>query len=151
MNFLVADPGGQNLMSYYQHRGLHSSYQSRRTARCILMYGTVRRRPGRGYPRPDEEDRGLALRQLANYTNIDGMLRIFHFLAIEAKMVTMDNKGRLQCLNNTSQSLHNRYEHFREAGEDHSLTNPHSAAFPVPLGRVTPREIPAQSVGRPIA
>ncbi|KAI0872138.1 hypothetical protein GGS24DRAFT_509025 [Hypoxylon argillaceum] len=46
----------------------------------------------------------------------------FHFMAIEAKnsYKTLEDKVALaQCLNNASQSLHNLYEFFKEAGEEY--------------------------------
>jgi hypothetical protein len=48
--------------------------------------------------------------------------RIFHFCTIEAKNSRLspdDPVARNQCLNNASQSLHNMYEFFKDAGEDH--------------------------------
>ncbi|RWA08079.1 hypothetical protein EKO27_g7030 [Xylaria grammica] len=48
--------------------------------------------------------------------------RAFHFLAIESKpsyKATNDQVALSRCLNNASQSLHNLYEFFKEAGEEH--------------------------------
>ncbi|KAI0907608.1 hypothetical protein F4823DRAFT_602427 [Ustulina deusta] len=48
--------------------------------------------------------------------------RAFHFMTIEGKQsykTADDNVGLSQCLNNASQSLHNLYEFFKEAGEEH--------------------------------
>ncbi|KAI0975408.1 hypothetical protein F4678DRAFT_324991 [Xylaria arbuscula] len=48
--------------------------------------------------------------------------RAFHFMTIEGKhsYKTAEDKVALsQCLNNASQSLHNLYEFFKEAGEEH--------------------------------
>ncbi|RYP01738.1 hypothetical protein DL764_006100 [Monosporascus ibericus] len=48
--------------------------------------------------------------------------RVFHFVTVEAKnkFKTPDDEiGLLQSLNNASQSLHNMYEFFREAGDTH--------------------------------
>lgn len=49
-------------------------------------------------------------------------IRVFHFITIEAKNSTKssdDEIGFNQSLNNASQSLHNMYEFFREAGDEH--------------------------------
>lgn len=51
--------------------------------------------------------------------------RVFHFLTIESKNTfkTCDDEvGVGQSLNNATQSLHNMYEFFREAGEEHVQT-----------------------------
>lgn len=51
--------------------------------------------------------------------------RVFHFLTIESKnsYKSPDDEGAVgQSLNNASQSLHNMYEFFREAGEEHVQT-----------------------------
>ncbi|TGJ78162.1 hypothetical protein E0Z10_g10600 [Xylaria hypoxylon] len=48
--------------------------------------------------------------------------RSFHFMTIEAKTSFTDTDSRVaraECLNNASQSLHNMYEFFKEAGEEH--------------------------------
>ncbi|KUI61524.1 hypothetical protein VP1G_08702 [Cytospora mali] len=48
--------------------------------------------------------------------------RVFHFLMIESKNTykTLDDEvGLCQSLNNASQSLHNLYEFFREAGDEY--------------------------------
>ncbi len=48
--------------------------------------------------------------------------RVFHFVTIEAKnkfKTPDDDTALLQSLNNASQSLHNMYELFREAGDAH--------------------------------
>lgn len=52
-------------------------------------------------------------------------LRVFHFLTIESKNSFKppdDEVGLCQSLNNASQSLHNMYEFFREAGDEHVQT-----------------------------
>lgn len=49
-------------------------------------------------------------------------VRVFHFLTIETKnsfKTPDDETGLAQSLNNASQSLHNMYEFFREAGDKH--------------------------------
>ncbi|KAJ2982212.1 hypothetical protein NUW58_g6493 [Xylaria curta] len=48
--------------------------------------------------------------------------RAFHFMTVEGKQpykTVDDNIALSQCLNNASQSLHNMYEFFKEAGEEH--------------------------------
>lgn len=66
----------------------------------------------------------VATRRLACYENISGVggTRIFPFLTIEAKKAltsTGDIVGKCQSLNNASQSLHNMFEFFRDAGPSH--------------------------------
>ena len=63
----------------------------------------------------------MAIRRLACYEKIlgSGRDRVFHFLTIEAKKADIsssDLRGKLQSLNNASQSLHNMFEFFRDAG-----------------------------------
>ena len=65
-----------------------------------------------------------ATRRLACYENINESARerVFHFFTIEAKKgntATTGNVGKRQCLNNSSQALHNMFEFFREAGQQH--------------------------------
>lgn len=53
------------------------------------------------------------------------VVRVFHFLTIETKNGSKDSDdevGLCQSLNNATQSLHNMYEFFREAGEEHVQT-----------------------------
>ncbi|ROV95204.1 hypothetical protein VMCG_08560 [Cytospora schulzeri] len=52
-------------------------------------------------------------------------VRVFHFLMIESKnsyKTPDDESGLCQSLNSATQSLHNMYEFFREAGEEHVQT-----------------------------
>lgn len=52
-------------------------------------------------------------------------VRVFHFMTIEGKnsfKTPDDEVGLSQNLNNASQSLHNMYEFFREAGDEHLRT-----------------------------
>lgn len=66
----------------------------------------------------------LALRNMVCYEGNEtiSQSRIFHFMAIESKSSLKninDPTGILQNLNSASQSLHNMYEFFREAGEEY--------------------------------
>ncbi|KAI9159144.1 hypothetical protein HJFPF1_07152 [Paramyrothecium foliicola] len=67
-----------------------------------------------------------AIRALVCYEGEQGVdARVFHFLTIEAKKSTIhqsDRAGFHQCLNSASQSLHNLYEFFKEAGDEHVST-----------------------------
>ncbi|KIN02893.1 hypothetical protein OIDMADRAFT_52717 [Oidiodendron maius Zn] len=72
---------------------------------------------------PDDSWRSTptAVKRLACYEKMvgSGRDRIFHFLTIEAKRADIpssDIRGKLQSLNNASQSLHNMFEFFRDAG-----------------------------------
>lgn len=63
-------------------------------------------------------------KRLACYENVDETreTRTFHFFTIEAKKAQMsadDTVGKRQSLNNASQSLHNMFEFFRDAGQQH--------------------------------
>lgn len=65
------------------------------------------------------------MQEVACYEDNEDKSRVFHFLTIEAKSKVkgcLDKKGLLQSLNNSSQSLHNMYELFREAGDKHVKT-----------------------------
>ena len=63
-------------------------------------------------------------KRLACYENIDEIrgTRVFHFFTIEAKKANIssnDTVGKRQSLNNASQALHNMFEFFRDAGQQH--------------------------------
>ena len=67
-----------------------------------------------------------ATKRLACYENMTepGMDRVFHFCTIEAKKSFLspdDSVGKRQSLNNASQSLHNMFEFFRDAGPEHEV------------------------------
>ena len=62
-----------------------------------------------------------SIKSLACFENITekGNKRIFHFFTIEAKREIDDDVGKRQGLNNASQALHNMFEFFRDAGQQH--------------------------------
>ena len=69
-------------------------------------------------------DMPQATRRLACYENGDEIAKekVFHFLTIQTvrSHISPDNDvGKLQSLNNASQSLHNMFEFFRDAGPKH--------------------------------
>jgi len=66
----------------------------------------------------------IATKRLACYENAGEIAetRVFHFFTIEAKKALKsadDNVGKRQGLNNASQALHNMFEFFRDAGQQH--------------------------------
>lgn len=63
-------------------------------------------------------------RRLACYENMSetGTTKIFHFFTVETKKANIsieDTIGKRQNLNNASQALHNMFEFFRDAGQQH--------------------------------
>lgn len=65
-----------------------------------------------------------ATQRLACYEKMTGMAtdRVFHFCTVEAKksLSSPDSEvAKHQSLNNASQSLHNMFEFFRDAGDEH--------------------------------
>lgn len=65
-----------------------------------------------------------ATKRLACYENVGEIAetRVFHFFTIEAKKALRsadDTVGKRQGLNNASQALHNMFEFFRDAGQQH--------------------------------
>lgn len=66
----------------------------------------------------------IATRHLACFEKegLVGGPKVFHFFTIEAKKASTSTEnmvGQLQSLNNASQALHNMFEFFRDAGQDH--------------------------------
>jgi hypothetical protein len=66
----------------------------------------------------------IATKRLACYENAGEIAetRVFHFFTIEAKKALRsadDTVGKRQGLNNASQALHNMFEFFRDAGQQH--------------------------------